>query len=98
MPPAAAGQTTWELLKGPYVPFLSPYFVGWQNRLPPHLLRADPMHRGVLRYLFRCPPPTPFSQGAVRNLEVFLWVPKPHLYLAQYPAPETGLQEQGQAV
>ena len=79
------GQTTWELLKGPYVPYLAPYFATYQNRLPRAALRMSSLYKGVLRYVYKCPPPTPFDQGAMQNLRVFLFARKPYDYQARYP-------------
>ena len=88
----AKGQTTWELLRGPYVPYLAPYFASYENRLPPAMLRMSPIYKGILRYALKCPPPAPFDQGAARNFMVFLFARKPYMYEARYP-PDVPLRE-----
>ena len=86
------GQTTWELLRGPYVPYLGPYFATYHNRLPPVITRMSSLYKGILRYVYRCPPPAPFNQGALQNFKIFLFARKPYDYQARYP-PDMPMQD-----
>jgi len=78
------GQTTYELVKGPHVPYLAAYFRPGQSgvRLPWSLLR--------LLFGKGAPPPAPFSQGPWENLRVFWLARKPHCYSLQEPPPLAG--------
>jgi hypothetical protein len=76
------GQTTYEVVKGPRVPYLAPFFPVNEHcanyyALPaafPRLLADTCLRR-------RTAPPAPFSRpSVVANLRLFWFARKPHVY------------------
>lgn len=66
-------------LAGPEVSYLAPFYDFYTGPRYP-LLRGNHMQLLLMRYLMRQPAPTPFSQGVVDNLNIFLFAPKPYDY------------------
>mmetsp|Transcript_12089 Transcript_12089/g.33979 ORF Transcript_12089/g.33979 Transcript_12089/m.33979 type:complete len:371 (+) Transcript_12089:231-1343(+) len=93
------GQTTYEVVKGSKVPYLSAYYrpLGFHAQRHIHLPEEFPCL--LIRHITSTfppssccatrspPPPAPFSLGWRRNLAVFWLRPKPHSYRLQLPAP-----------
>jgi len=79
----STAQTTYEMLKGISVPYLSlfyaTYFGPHARQLPYSSVWPEIIRRLALGH----PPPTPFSEGFVRNWELFLFA-KPGSYRFAY--------------
>ena len=76
---AATSQTTWELAKGRRVPYLRPYYEQYSG---PEGFEAGPKGlASLIRQIRRGnPPPNPFSQGILENLNIFFFARKPYAY------------------
>ncbi|KAK9867830.1 hypothetical protein WJX84_008366 [Apatococcus fuscideae] len=81
---ACTAQTTYELLKGAKVSYLASHYASYDGpQMLPHRVRGV---RLLLRQhlKFRHPPPAPFNQGVIENLNSFFFQPKPIAYHEQY--------------
>lgn len=69
----STAQTTYEILKGDGVPYLLPYYARYVGPHARHLPYSS-IWPEIFRRVYRGnPPPTPFSEGFVRNWDRFLF-------------------------
>lgn len=73
-------QTTYEVLKGIGVPYLSLFYATYNGPHSRQLRYSTVWPEIVRRLMIGNPPPAPFSEGLAKNLETFFFAPKPHVY------------------
>lgn len=76
----ASSQTTYEVLKGISVPYLSTFYAMYRGPHSRQVRYSSIWPELLRRWAIGNPPPAPFSEGVARNAEIFFFAPKPYDY------------------